>query len=187
MQMSGTSNVCRKLQLMLCARRCVIPHLGSPAGAWPPCTPHSWAGARSPQPDSPANKPAPEERCGRRKTPREGEGGWQWGGGTEQAWAECSPHTGLCCLQAWPSFLSLQYTAQGVLLVPHSPFSAPGGGEVRKGPVAAQCRHGSMTVVTAQTWHSGVAGPPAGGNECATFKPTVLGREPRRNTGNVEK
>lgn len=142
----------------------------------------------------PARQPSKQTRSGGEVWAQEntsGRGRWLAaggrGGGTEQAWAECSPHTGLCCLQAWPSSLSLQYTAQGVLRMPHSPFSAPGGGEVRKGPVAAQCRHGGMTVVTAQTWHSGVAGPPAGGNECATFKPTVLGREPRRNTGNVEK
>lgn len=54
---------------------------------------------------------------------------------------------------------------------------------MRKGPVAAQCCHGGMTMVTAQTWRSGMAGPPAGGNNVLPSNPQRLAESPSKTLG----
>lgn len=123
MQMSGTSNVCRKLQLMLCARRCVIPHLGSPAGAWPPCTPHSWAGACSPRSDRAQQiNPLQRRGVGTGKHLGKGKVASRQGGGRGERGLRRSrqssvPIQATAALQARPSSLSLQYTTQGILQI----------------------------------------------------------------------
>lgn len=49
--------------------------------------------------------------------------------------------------------------------------------------MAAQCCHGGMTMVTAQTWRSGMAGPPAGGNNVLPSNPQRLAESPSKTLG----